>query len=188
MQSPLNGSKRILMFRLAKDRDKANAAKLALQTTHTIKETRKVESAETKDGNAASPGTLSTTIDIESLYSDTEVVSMLHYAQKYGLEIECWEINFDKPKDGSTAQYRAQYGTGYLSSWETPAKVGDNITVKTTLTVNGQLVDGWATVSKEDSTTVNNFFRDTTKGSQEVDPLVEYDPEEFNKESTASSN
>lgn len=176
MQTPLNGSDRVLMFRLVEDRNKTNAVKLALQTTHTIKESRKVESAETKDGNAATPGTLTTTIDIEALGSDTDVVSMLHYAQKYGKEVEVWEVNFKKPKTEETGKYLSQYGSGFLSSWETPAKVGDNVTIKTTLTLNGQLVDGWATVSAEDAATVNNFFRDTVKGAADTAPLTEYTP------------
>ena len=176
MQTPLNGSDRVLMFRLVEDRNKTNAVKLALQTTHTIKESRKVESAETKDGNAATPGTLTTTIDIEALGSDTDVVSMLHYAQNYGKEVEVWEVNFKKPKTGETGKYLSQYGSGFLSSWETPAKVGDNVTIKTTLTLNGQLVDGWATVSAEDAATVNNFFRDTVKGAADTAPLTEYTP------------
>ena len=73
-------------------------------------------------------------------------------------------------------KYLSQYGSGFLSSWETPAKVGDNVTIKTTLTLNGQLVDGWATVSAEDAATVNNFFRDTVKGAADTAPLTEYTP------------
>ena len=68
----------------------------------------------------------------------------------------------------------AQYGYGYLSDWETPAKVGTDATIKTTLTINGQLVKGKATVSAQDAATVNNFFRDTIKGSQETQAIPDY--------------
>lgn len=178
MESPLNGSHKILMFRLKGDADKRAAVKLALQTTHTIKESRKVTTTETKDGTIASAGTLTTTIDIEALASDTDVNDMLHYAQKNGLEVEVWEIDFDKPQTGQTGKYLAQYGSGYMSDWETPAKVGDNTTIKTTLTVNGQLVSGYATVNAEDLATVDNFFRDTVKGAQDAQPLAEYNPKD----------
>lgn len=68
----------------------------------------------------------------------------------------------------------AQYGYGYLSDWETPAKVGTDATIKTTLTLNGQLVKGKATVSAQDAATVNNFFRDTVQGSKDTAAIPDY--------------
>lgn len=176
METPIKGKDRVLMFRLLQEKDKKNATRLALQTTHTIKESSKAETTATKDGSIASAGALETSIDIEALGSDTLVNDMLHYAVKNQLEIECWEIDFTKPgKKNDT--FISQYGSGYLSDWETPAAVDGDATIKTTLTINGKLVKGEATVSKEDQKTVHNFFRDTLAGAPNVDPLPDYDPD-----------
>lgn len=189
MQKALSGTRKVLMFKLAKDRDKKNATRLALETTHTIKEAGKVATTETKDGTVNNPGEITTTIDIEALASDSPIYRLLHYAAKHSELVDCWEINFDKPSPDSKGKYLAQYGSGYLSSWETPDKVGDNETIKTTLNVDGKLVSGYATVSDEDVATANNFFRDTTASATEEKGLDEYSqiyPEDTNK--PASNN
>ena len=179
MQVPIKGKDRVLMFRLARDRDKSNAARLALQVQHSIKESAKAETTATKDGTIAAPGELETTMEIEALASDSLTNDMLHYAVKNQLELEAWEIDFTKPvldDDGKeTGKYVSQYGSGYLSEWETPAEVGNNATIKTTLTINGLLVKGPATVSKQDAATVHNFFRDTVAGAKEEDGMPEYE-------------
>lgn len=174
METPIEGDKRVLMFRLLENKDKEDATRLALQTTHTVKETSKVATTATKDGTVVAPGTVTTTIEIEALGSDTLVNDMLHYAVKNKKEVEVWEIDFSKPTDDG--KYMAQYGCGYLSSWETPAKVGTDATIKTTLTLNGVLVSGKATVSAQDAATVNNFFRDTVKGSKDTPAMPDYTP------------
>lgn len=171
METPIKGKDKVLMFRLLKDKDKANATRLALQTTHTIKESRKNDTTATKDGTIVANGALETTIDIEAIGSDDLANTFLHYAAKNGLEVEVWEIDFTKKN--TDGKYLSQYGTGYLSDWETPAGVEDNTTIKTTLTVSGVLVAGYATVSALDELTVNNFYRDTVKGGEEKKPLDE---------------
>lgn len=171
MNTPLKGKDKVLMFRLFQDKDKASATRLALQTTHSIKNSRKNDSTPTKDGNIVSAGTLETTIDIEAIASDDLTNQVLAYAQKKGLEVEVWEIDFSQ--DPQNGKYVAQYGVGYLSDWEVPAEVDSNTTIKTTLTISGELVKGLATVSAVDVATVKNFFRDTVKNATEVAPIDE---------------
>lgn len=77
MQKALSGTRKVLMFKLAKDRDKKNATRLALETTHTIKEAGKVATTETKDGTVNNPGEITTTIDIEALASDSPTYRLL---------------------------------------------------------------------------------------------------------------
>lgn len=171
MNTPLKGKDKVLMFRLFQDKDKADATRLALQTTHSIKNSRKNDSTSTKDGNIVSVGALETSIDIEAIASDDLTNQVLAYAQKKGLAVEVWEIDFSQaPQNG---KYVSQYGVGYLSDWEVPAEVDSNTTIKTTLTVSGELVKGLATVSAIDVATVKNFFRDTIKNPTEVAPIDE---------------
>ena len=111
MEQPIEGIDRVLMFRLKENADKENAKRLALQTTHTVKESAKVATTATKDGTIVAPGTLTTTIEIEALGSDTVVNDMLHSAAKQQKVVEVWEIDFSKPAGEN--QYMAQYGYGY---------------------------------------------------------------------------
>jgi TP901-1 family phage major tail protein len=171
MNTPKKGKDKVLMFRLLKDKDNANASRLALQTTHTIKESHKIDTTQTKDGSLPSVGGLETTIDLEAMASDDLSNEILHYAQKKGLELEVWEIDFSKEPTGN--KYPALYGSGYLSDWETPANVDENTTIKTTLTIGGELARGLATVNELDLATVKKFFRDTVKGAKEEEPLDE---------------
>lgn len=90
MQKALSGTRKVLMFKLAKDRDKKNATRLALETTHTIKEAGKVATTETKDGTVNNPGEITTTIDIEALASDSPTYRLLHYATKHSELVDCW--------------------------------------------------------------------------------------------------
>lgn len=171
METPIKGKDQILMFRLLQDKDKTNATRLALQTSHTVKKSRKNDTTATKDGTIVANGTQETTIDIEAIASDDLTNDILAYAQNRGLELEVWVVDFSKKLP--SGKYMSQYGVGYLSDWEVPAEVDDNTTIKTTLTVSGELVKGEATVSELDQITVKNFFRDTVKGAKNVAPLDE---------------
>ncbi|GAO99833.1 phage major tail protein, TP901-1 family [Fructobacillus ficulneus] len=184
MNTPVQGKDKVLMFRLFQDKDKADATRLALQTTHSIKNSRKNDTTATKDGSVVSVGSLETTIDIEAIASDDLTNQVLAYAQKKGLALEAWEIDFSQaPQNG---KYVAQYGVGYLSDWETPADVESNTTIKTTLTINGELVKGLATVSAVDVATVKNYYRDTVKGAVEVAPIDETPVYTSNSSSTST--
>lgn len=172
MEKILEGKNKVLMFRLVQDRAKKSAARLALQVKHSVKESSKTESIQTKDGTIAKAGEVTTTISIEALASDTLVNKMLRHAVRNQLEVEVWEIDFSKKQ--SDGKYLAEYGTGYLGSWEVPSDVKANTTIKTTMTINGQLVVGEATVTELDELTVKNFFRDTVVNAEEVAPLTDY--------------
>lgn len=176
MEAPITGIDRFLMFRLFEEKSERNATKLALQTTHTIKEEAKADSEATKDGSIASSGALETTVEIEAIATDTDVNDMLHYAVKNKKKVEVWEIDISKPKN-QDGKYFSQYGVGYLSSWETPADAEKNTTIKTTLTVDDKLVAGYATLSEEQEETAKAFFRDTITDPKDEEPIPDYVPE-----------
>lgn len=172
MEEATKGIDRFLMFRLFEEKTEKNATKLALQTTHTIKEEAKADSEATKDGSIATQGALETTVEFEAIATDTDLNAMLHYAVKNQKKVEVWEIDMSKPpKDG---KYYSQYGVGYLSSWETPADAENNTTIKTTLTVENKLVVGYATLTSEQEATAKAFFRDTVEAPKDEEPVQEY--------------
>ena len=175
---PIQGKKKVLMFRLLKERPVAAAQRLALQIQHTIKEEPSVESTATKDGNVASSGGLESSIELEALASDTDTNRFMQYAVRENLELEVWEINFDKPQlDPDTGKevpgkFEAQYGTGVLDGWETPAEVEGSAQIKSNIVLNDKLVLGWATVSEQHELEAKSFFYDTVKAATPVEPLA----------------
>lgn len=173
METPTHGKDKFLMFRLEAEKNSKSGLKLALQTTHTIKEKAKASTTATKDGTIATSGALETEIDFEAIASATELVDMLHFAVKNNLPIDVWEIDVSKPKD-STGKYWSQFGTGFLSDWETPADVEKDTTIKSTVTINGKLVGGYATVPPEQEAVMNIFFRDTVVGAKDEAPVPDY--------------
>lgn len=172
----VKGAKKVLMFRLASERTTKAAAKLALQISHTIKYENKTESKMTKDGAVNSSGESTVSIELEALQSDTDTNELLEYAAINGQTLEVWEIDFTK-KDEKTGKFKAKYGTGNLSGWETPAEAEGNASIKTTMNINGKLVNGLATVSSEQELEAKLFFYDTTLNSKAIEPLPEYNTE-----------
>lgn len=159
---PIKGIDKVLMFRKYEPTEPAEAGRLALQTSHTISESRDSSTTATKDGGIADRGALTTTIPIEAIASRDEVNIMLHASVKEDFLLEVWEIDFgaDPVTEGEVTKYPARYGRGYLDSWESPASVDGHVTISTTFTVEGELVDGLATVSDQQIDELNTAFRD----------------------------
>ena len=55
-------------------------------------------------------------------------------------------ILIKRPKTG---KYEAEFGTGLLDSFGDSAESDSNSSIKPTLVLNGDLVEGWATVDAE---------------------------------------
>lgn len=174
---PIQGKKKVLMFRLLQERATKAASRLMFQITHNIKEEPKTESVQTKDGSQPSAGGLETTIELEVLQSDSDTMDMLHYATVEGLEIEVWEIDFDKPHDTEDKKYEARYGTGLLTGWESEANVEGNASAKPAIIVSGKLVKGFATVSEEQEEEAKLFFYDTIKAPDKAEAIPLYEPD-----------
>lgn len=171
---PIQGKKKVLMFRLLSERATKAASRLMFQINHTIKEEPKTESVATKDGNQPSSGGLETTVELEVLQSDSATMDMLHYATVEGLEIEVWEVDFDKPHDTETKKYKSRYGTGLLTGWESAAETEGNASAKPAIIISGKLVDGYATVSEEQEEEAKLWFYDTVKAPTKAEPIPLY--------------
>lgn len=170
----IKGKRKVLMFRLLTERATKKASRLMFQINHTIKEEPKTESIQTKDGAQPSSGGLETTVELEVLQSDSETMDMLHYANNKGQEVEVWEIDFDKPHETDQNKYKARYGFGLLTGWESEAAVEGNATAKPSIIISGELVDGYATVSEEQVEEAKLWFYDTTMNPTKTEPIPLY--------------
>lgn len=179
MEKAKEGKSKVLLFRLAKERASKKAAMLALQVTHTIKKESKAESTATKDGNVTSSGRPEVSIEFEALLSDTEIVDMLEYAVDNAEQVEVWEVDIEKPIEGKTNKYEAKYGTGVLEGWETPAEVGTNSSVKTTMKLNGnfEAMKNGATMDELQAETAKAFVYDTIANATKEEAGSIYTPD-----------
>ena len=152
------GKNKILMFR--KLGDEKAAAKLALQTEHTWKYERSMDSEKTKDGAIVKDGGLEVTLSIEAVTSRDDVNKMLKKSVVDGEKLEVWEIDLAGEKQGE--KYPALYAQGALSSWEVPDNVEDLETLSTEMTIEGKPVEGYATLTASQVEEINYAFKDTT--------------------------
>lgn len=163
MEKAINGSSKVLAFRLVEERKNKKGAMLALQVTHNTKKETSTESTQTKDGNVNSTTKPAVSIEIEALKSETDIVNMLEYAVDNAKEVEVWEIDIDSPIAGKTNKYKARYGVGLMEGWEDGNQVGTNSTIKTTMKINGGLnvMKEGATLDAMQAETAKAFVYDT---------------------------
>lgn len=173
------GEKKVLYFRLLKERGIKAGKRLPMQTKHTITEDRDVDSTATKDGAVAQGGAYTVTIDLEALdVKNNEIADMLHYAQQENESVEVWEVDFDsKQADGT---YPALYSTGLLGSWETEADVEGSSGVKTTITIDGKLKRGFEKISASEVEEVDLYYHllEGEAGNKGETPKPLYTPTE----------
>lgn len=163
MAKAIYGKDKILMFRLYSQRSQANAAKLALQTSHTLKYEAKSDSTDTKDGSINSPATPVSTIEINAISSADPVNKMLEQAVLHSELLEVWEIDLSQPVADKPGKYVAKYMQGYLQSWEVPSEVGKLVELKTSMNIDQIPQDGEATLSADQESEIQYAFQDTTK-------------------------
>lgn len=169
MSNEIYGKDHILLFRRYADRMKSDAAKLALQTTHSWKYEAKSDSTETKDGNINSPATTTATLDIEAVASLDDTNTMLATAAKKQELLEVWDLNLADPQGegADNTKFSATYGQGYLQSWEVPSEVGKLTTIKTTMNINQLPQDGVATLTAAQVEEIQYAFADTVKATDD---------------------
>jgi TP901-1 family phage major tail protein len=161
MADVIRGKDKILLFRKLEDAGEETAAKLALQTTHTISYERDTNTTQTKDGPVNSNSNLTTTISIEALLTrDDPASALLRDAVIDGYKVEVWEVDLGSKGEGN--KYKALYGQGSLSSWEDPADVEEDATLSTEMAIDGELQKGEVTLTQEQESTIQYAFRDIT--------------------------
>lgn len=167
MLKPIYGKDKILMFRLLEEASKQSAAKLALQTEHTLSAERSVDTTQTKDGAVTSDGGIEYSLDLTAIASQDEVNKMLKKSVDEQKVLEVWEINLAGEKQGE--KYPALYMQGKLESWELPANVEDLAEISTSMKIDGKPQEGYATISESDKKAILYAFRDVTpyKGTGE---------------------
>ncbi len=162
MFEPKKGKDKILMFRMLKDMETKDAAKLALQTEHELSYEREVNTTQTKDGAIVTDGGMEVTMSISAVASADEVNGMLFEAVKKGETLECWEIDLSA-KGSAENKYKALYMRGKLNSWSLPASVEDLVEVETEMNIDGIPQEGEVTLTAEQTELILYAFQDLSK-------------------------
>lgn len=187
METAIAGKDKVLMFRLVKERPFKKAGFLALQVSHNYKNDSKAEKTQTKDGTVVSGGGNEVVIELEALLSDTDTCKVLEYAQATQSLLEVWEINVSKPMSGEN-KFESRYGTGLIESWEVPAEVGTNTSIKTNMNLNGSFdfMETGATLEREQQEIIALMGYDTVKNATPEKLVGVYTPQEKEEEEPPS--
>ncbi|WP_258871266.1 phage major tail protein, TP901-1 family [Virgibacillus dokdonensis] len=157
-----HGKNKILLFRRLADQN-TEAAKLAFQTEHTFSYSRDLETILTKDGNVINVGGLESEVEINAIQAkDDPLFDLLRQSVIKGEKLELWEVAVDEDLKDEEDKYPAVYAQGYLSEWEDPANVEENITISSTFTVEMEPQFGRATLTAEQEQAAQYAFKDTT--------------------------
>lgn len=159
--TPIKGKDKILFFRLFKDSDKKDAARLALQIEHEWKYERDNESRKTKDGALVQEGGLEVSIEVNAISTRDELNKMLWESVKKGLKLEVWEVDLSSAVDGQTNTYTALYAQGNLNEWTIPANVEELEEISTTMMIDGQPISGQVTLTEEEAKEVEAVYEFT---------------------------
>lgn len=158
----IQGKKMVYMYRI-KD-DTSAASMIPFVTENERSKSKDADSTATKDGAVRTPGVAETEITGTSLLSvgDT-MLAKLEEAMDEDSKIEVWEINLaEKGTDENAGKYKAKYFEGYLTEFTVTSDAEDHVEVATTIGIDGNGEDGYATVTEEQEAVAAYTFKDTT--------------------------
>lgn len=161
--TPVSGKKLIYLYRVLSTSSTTDGAVLAFTTENDRTTSKDADATTTKDGPIRTPSGSETEITASSLLAKGDtLLKKLEDAQKNDALIEIWEVNLLEP--GTTEnKFKAKYFQGYLTEIEYDSSAEDMVEVSLTFGVNGEGVDGEATVTADQQEVAAYVFKDTTK-------------------------
>lgn len=161
----VQGKKIIYLYRILEDAATANGTAIAFTTENGRTKSKDADSTATKDGSIRTPGVSEVEITATSLLAKGDtMISDLEDALDHDKVIELWEINLEEEgTSDNVGKYKAKYFQGYLTEMEITSSAEDYTEVSLTFGINGNGVDGYATVSDEQQEIATYVFTDTTK-------------------------
>lgn len=161
----IQGKKIVYLYRVKKDAATADAQGLAFTTENGRTKSKDADSTATKDGSIRTPGVAEVEITATSILAKGDtMIDTLEKALDGDKLVEIWETNLEEPgTEDNVGKYKAKYFQGYLTEMEITSNAEDFTEVSLTFGINGDGVDGFATVSAEQQEVANYVFADTQK-------------------------
>ena len=133
----------ILLFRVLKDAQTAEGAKLAFQTEHSTEKSRDTNTVQTKDGVLQSVGGIEVSLSATTIMSEgDELIKKLENAMDKGELVEIWEIEKNAKQVGG--KYEATYYQAYITSFNKTKNSEDLVELELEFAVNGVGAKGYA--------------------------------------------
>ncbi|SHK31557.1 phage major tail protein, TP901-1 family [Hespellia stercorisuis] len=159
----IQGKRIVYLYRVKSKAALKDGATLAFTTENGRTKSKDADSTATKDGAIRTPGTAEVEITATSILSKGDtLVEELESALDNDELIEVWEVNLEEAGTGDN-EFKAKYFQGYLTEMEKTSNAEDFVEVSLTFGINGNGVDGEATVSTEQQEIAAYVFTDTKK-------------------------
>jgi len=162
--SVIKGKRIIYLYRLLSDASKNAATALAFTTENSTSISRDSDSVSTKDGTIRVPKDSETSIKATAIFSTEGAVmtKKIKQAISDAALMEVWEVNLDAPgTDTNVGKYEATYYHAYVSSFELTSNSEDHAEASIEFDVDGEGVDGYATVTDTQQAVADLVFKDT---------------------------
>ena len=161
----IQGKRIVYLYRVLEDAATANATALAFTTENGRTKSKDADSTATKDGSIRTPGVAEVEITATSILSKGDtMIGKLEAALDGDKLIEVWEVNLDEEGTSDNVdKFKAKYFQGYLTEMEITSNAEDFVEISLTFGINGNGVDGYATVSAEQQEIASYVFADTQK-------------------------
>lgn len=155
------GMKQIILMR--KLGDNTEALNLLYQTESEIGMSKDSDSEATKSGPITTPGAIEYDFSLTCYMAVNDpAVKMLEHAFLNNELVELWDINLQHPKTDGTNQYASNYYHAYVTSYTPTSPADEMVELELEFGVQGQHVDGWATVTDAQEAGAKITFKDTT--------------------------
>lgn len=155
------GMKQIILTR--KLGDTAEAMNILYQTESEIGMSKDSDSEATKSGPITTPGAIEYDFSLTCYMAVNDpAIKMLEQAFLNNELVELWDINLQHPKEEGSSQYASNYYHAYVTSITPTSPADEMVELEFEFGVQGQHVDGWATVSETQEETAKIVFKDTT--------------------------
>lgn len=164
--SVVQGKRIVYLYRILKEAATLDATAIAFSTENSTSMSRDSDTVSTKDGTIRVPKTAETSIKTTAIFSSEgdPMIKKLKSALKSGELVEIWETNLDAPGDTTNeGKYESIYYNAYVTSFELTSNSDDHAEASLEFAVNGDGVEGYATVSDTQKTIADLVFVDTKK-------------------------
>jgi len=165
MAEAIQGKKIVYLYRVLSEAATSDGAVLAFTTENGRTKSKDADSTATKDGTIRTPGVAEVEITATSILAKGDtLLDKLESALDNDSTIEVWETNLAEKGTGDNVdKYKAKYFQGYLTELEITSSAEEYVEISLTFGLNGNGVDGYATVTQEQQDIANYAFADTQK-------------------------
>lgn len=159
----VSGKKLVYLYRVLSKASSENGTMLAFTTENERTKSKDADSTATKDGTIRTPGSSESEVTATSILSEGDtIIDELEKALDEDALIEVWEVNL---AENGTAEnkFKAKYFQGYLTEISKSSDADGFVEVSLTFGLNGNGVDGEATVTQDQQEAAAYVFVDTVK-------------------------